>query len=226
MLGSCGSDSTALHPNPQHNICMSSDSATGRWILTFCLWNALNCLRDEILLWQTQVFWRSFPGLCSCRTVVVVTAVDAEPVCLQQFAILAANSAACDICGREVVWCLYSKLIFSGTVSWSFSLWAWIYIPTDTAVTNYFLEMFIFQMRPLWNDSSDQKQNGFLKPLSQDHWLPKKENLAQPKLDPVKLATRISNRSVWRRKYENDSFCPCNLWDYRETDWWQRAEFM
>lgn len=46
----------------------------------------------------------------------MVTAVDAEPACLQQFVMLAANNAACDVCGREVVWCLYSKLIFSGTV--------------------------------------------------------------------------------------------------------------
>lgn len=59
--------------------------------------------KDEIVLQQTQVFWRSFPSLCRCRAVVVVTAVDAEPVCLQQFAMLAADSAACDVRGSSLL---------------------------------------------------------------------------------------------------------------------------
>lgn len=33
----------------------------------------------------------------------MVTAVDAEPVCLQRFAMLAADSAACDVRGSSLL---------------------------------------------------------------------------------------------------------------------------
>lgn len=103
-----------LHPNPHCNIGMPAASGPGMWMLFVKCFELPQ--KEKILLQQTRLFWRSFSGPCSFRTVVVVTAVSCL-VCVFSMVCL----ACCDVRGREVAWCLCGKLIISGIVIWSLS---------------------------------------------------------------------------------------------------------